>query len=123
MIPLSSWPGLDGRGDDPVHADAVAAHDERDLGPLSSRNVAPIALEYFVPSLKTWPISIPCVTHQRLAAARAGVALDGVAQVEHAVEREVAAGDDARQVDVDLVAADDDARHRGDGVVDRPAGS
>ena len=30
--------------------------------PCSSRKVAPIALEYFVPSLKTWPISLPWLT-------------------------------------------------------------
>ena len=85
---------------------------------MSSRKFAPIAFEYLVPSLKTWPISIPWFTTIAAPQRGQGSPAAGVAEVEHAVEREVAAGDDAREVDVDLVAADDHRRHRGDRAVD-----
>ena len=65
----------------------------------------------------------PLVPTIAVAAARAGVAADGVAEVEHPVEREVAAGDDAGQVDVDLVAADDHRRASRRPSGRRPAGS
>ena len=71
-----------------------------------------------MPSLKTWPISSPGLIDHRRAAAGTGVAGLGVPQVEHAVEREVAAGHHALEVDVHRVAADDDRRHRRDRPVD-----
>ena len=57
----------------------------------------------------------PGFDFERLAAPRARVAGFGVSQVEDALEREIAARDDAGQVDVQSVASDDDRRHRGDG--------
>ena len=68
----------------------------------ASRNRAPRASEYFVPSLKTWPTSMACRRASAAAAPRARVAVDGVAEVGEAVDLEVAVQIDARQVRVGL---------------------
>ena len=56
---------LDGRGDDPVDADAVAAHDDRVLLRRLVEELALQRLGVLVPSLKTWPTSMACADRQR----------------------------------------------------------
>ena len=95
--PVGVVAGLHRGGHDAVHADPVAAHDDGvGLVPSWSRNVAPIADEYLVPSLKTWPTSMPCASISGVAAPRARVAGGGVAEVADVLHREVSARDDAR---------------------------
>ena len=51
---------LDDRRDRPRDADAVAAHHHRPLGAsLVEEHARSSTSEYFVPSLKTWPTSMP----------------------------------------------------------------
>ena len=50
---------LDDGGNRARDADAVASHHHRPLGAASSRNTHFIDSEYFVPSLKTCPTSMP----------------------------------------------------------------
>ena len=99
--------GFDQPGDDPVHADAVAAHDDRlellvgveELG-VERLGVLRAQLED-VADLDRVPQG------QLAAAPRAGIAVDRVAQVGEQIDLEIAVQVDARQVRVGLVRAGD----------------
>ena len=97
--------------------------------PLSSRNVGPHRLGILGAELEDVADLDPLVLDHRFAAPRAGVAPDGVAEVEHLVERRSRGPGRPRSGERrPLVAADHHVGHRGDravdgqGDLDRPTG-
>ena len=88
------------------------------LLPLVVEKRSPHRLGVFCPKLEDVTDLDPLVDDHRRPAPGAGIARDGVTQVKDPVEGKVASGDDAGEMDINLVPANDDARHGGDRVVD-----
>ena len=108
--PLSSCVLLDARGQDALHADAVAAHDRRHFLAVLVEHARAHRLRVLVAQLEDVADLDRFADFQRLRRIRAAFALDRVAQVGRDRRLEVAARRDVAQVIVQLVRAADQVR-------------